>query len=336
LIAHIGELALKENAAALALARACSTGSDAFSVERGPDFFALGRQLGAARYFGAWDERGVLIATVAVTRQERCLAEAPRDVHYVHDLRVDPAFRGARVASRLLARTAETLAHEVPWCFASVLGENPALAPLRTGFVAGFERVCELGRTEHVGLPLFTRPSPTRAEVLAIDRDTFRTYYTRWARPRCLAPADQYWERAPGDFFALAEGGQLAAVYKLVDERAARRFVARRGPGLLARAFACLYGRHGAAGLPRRGHELPVCYAAFYAARDARPELFALANHARDLYGDRVPYVFLGLASEALVAARLPLGSVRFSSLHLGFGQVPDGVRMDFHELTLI
>jgi ribosomal protein S18 acetylase RimI-like enzyme len=335
-IAHIGELAPSENAAALALARACSTGSDAFSVERGPDFFALARQLGAARYFGAWDERGVLIASVAVTRQERCLADRARDVHYVHDLRVDPAFRGARVASRLLARTAETLAAEVPWCFASVLGENPALALLRTGFVAGFERVRELGRTQHVGLPLFTRPSPTRSEVLAIDRDTFRAYYARWAQPRYLAPGEQHWQRAQGDFFAVAERGELVAVYKLVDERAARRFIARRGPGLLARAFARLYGRRGAAGLPEREQELPVCYAAFYAARDARPELGALANHARDLYGDRIPYMFVGLADQALAATRLPLGSVRFTSQHLGFGAVPDGLRMDFHELTLI
>jgi GNAT superfamily N-acetyltransferase len=335
-IAHIGELAVADNVAALALARACSTGSDAFSVERAPDFFALGRQLGVARYFGAWDERGVLIATVAITRQERCLAEAPRAVHYVHDLRVDPAFRGARLASRLLARAAQTLAHEVPWCFASVLGENRALARIRAGFVAGFEQVRELGRTEHVGLPLFTRAPPTRAEVVAIDSDTFGAHYARWARPRCLAPSEAYWQRAPGGFFAVVERGQLAAVYKLVDERAARRFVAQRGPSLAARAFACLAGRRGAARLPERAQELPVYYAAFYATRDPRPELAALANHARDLHGDRVPYLFVALGSEALDGVRLPLGSVRFSSLHLGFGAVPAGVGMDFHELTLI
>jgi hypothetical protein len=46
--------------------------------------------------------------------------------------------------------------------------------------------------------------------------------------------------------------------------------------------------------------------------------------------------LFVGLASEALTATRLPLGSVHFSSAHLGFGAVPDGVHMDFHELTLI
>jgi GNAT superfamily N-acetyltransferase len=334
--ARVAALEPGDNGALLELARACSTGSDAFRVERSPDFFALGRQLGSARYFGARDDRGGLLASVGVTRQQRHMAGALHALDYVHDLRVHPAWRGRRVASRLLAFVAEALRDEVRWCFASVLGENPELARLVRGFVPGFEEVRALGRTLHVGVPLFTRAQPARAEVVAIDRDTFSTYYARWGRPRCLAPADAYWERARGGYFAVIEGTGPVAVYKLVDERAARRFVATRGPSFLARALAFTRGRRGAAGLPRGGAELPVHYAAFHASCDGRPHLAAIADHARRTCGDLSPYLFLGLGSTALEGEPLPLGSVCFASLHVGFGALPAGVRMDFHELTLI
>lgn len=336
MIASIDALGPTDNRDLLALAHACSTGSDAFRVARDPDFFALGRQLGTPRYFGARDNRGSLLASVGVTRQQRYIDGTVEAVDYVHDLRVLPAARGQRVASRLLGHTAQLLRRELRWCFASMLGENPELARLTRGFVAGFDQVHALGRTLHVGVPLFTRAAPTQADVVEIDADTFRAVYTDWAPRRCLAPTDASWSEARGRYFAVLERGKPVVAYKLVDERASRRFVATRGPGLLARGLVLLRGQPGTAALPRRGEELPVCYAAFHVSCDGRPRLGAIASHARGVCGDENRYLFLGLADGALRDERLPLGSVCFPSLHFGFGPVPAGVRMDFHELTLI
>ncbi len=323
-----------DNDALLALASTSSTGSDAFRVERSPDFFALGRFLGDPTYLGVF-EGETLAGCIGLTRQPRFFEGDVVDMVYVHDLRVDPRFRATGAIVPLLEAAADE--HRGGWTFATVLAGSPH----RPSFERRLRRfagpVSPLGRTVHLGCPLFAAPRPLDgAEVGELPAVEGAATYLRLARDRCLAPAAI--ERVlavEGPWLGVAVCGRVMAVAKLVDQSPVRRIVAGPGGGLGAvLRFASRV--RGCPPFPRRGEALEVGYLALYAAEDERAYDLSLFAHLGRTARARHTYVFRGMDERE--AARRPLGrlGIRFASTTYALGRWAEGASLDYHELTLI
>jgi acetyltransferase (GNAT) family protein len=140
-----------DNGELLTLAAASNTGSDAFVVDRAPDFFALGREFGEPAYWGAY-AGGRLVGCVGLTRQIRFLDGAPRDIYYLHDLRIDRAHRRSAVLHGLLLQLRRAFSGQ--WVFSTILDGNPHAGVL-TRASRAFPAARPIGRTTHVGTALF-------------------------------------------------------------------------------------------------------------------------------------------------------------------------------------
>ena len=127
---RIQVLTTTHDAALLELATACDTGSDAFRVDRSPEFFALSRALGDSTYYGAF--RGDrLVGCFGVTLQKRFLGGDVRDFHYLHDVRVHPEHRGSGIYRCLLGCVFEDAGRRAGWAFATILDSNSRTDLLR-------------------------------------------------------------------------------------------------------------------------------------------------------------------------------------------------------------
>lgn len=323
-----------DNAALLALAATSNTGSEAFRVDRAPDFFAFGRFIGEPAYVGAFD-RERLVGCVGLTEQRRYLDGTPTEFTYAHDLRVHPSYHTTRVIVALLDAAAS--ACEGRRAFATVLDGNPHQASFerRLGRFVGEPRV--LGRTVHLGAPVLAPPRPVAGTtVRPLATEEAMGAYRRLASTRVFAPAGlETFERVEGAFLGVVRDGRIVAVSKLLDQSRERRIVAEE-PGWAVAFMRMLARMRGGAPMPRKGEELRVGYLALYAAEDDAHYDASMIAYVRAIEPRRFAYVFRGMSEMEAASRRFGPLSLRLSSTTYAFGRWAEGVTLGYHELALV
>ncbi|MFY0545535.1 GNAT family N-acetyltransferase [Brevibacillus sp. H7] len=323
-----------DNQALLELARLSHTGSDQFIVDRAPDFFALGCEWGEPRYFGLMREDR-LIGCIGVTRQVRFLHGREQDVYYLHDLRVHPHFASTRAYYRLLNHVMQHLRAHANWVFATVLDSNEHRLVLTRGGSL-LPSAVPIGRTVHCGVPLFLPLSGNWQTIRAISPKTAWDVYAAWARPLNFAPADHTRFRfANGIFLGAYRKGQLVAVCKVVNQAVSRRLVLSKPLPLSFRLLNVLCRLRGTPLLPQQGGVFHHGYLAYYVSvdgSDMRRDFLAYLSRS---HRAEFTYVFFGLPNEAASSYKGPL-NIRLGSTTYAYGEVPNGISMHFHELTMI
>ena len=328
----ISQLDSAHNDELLALAATTDTGSAAFRVDRSPDFFALARDLGESTYWGAWAD-GRLTGCIGVTKQKRFLAGVVQELHYIHDLRVHPAHRGAGVLHALLDHVRKERLAE--WGFATILDTNEH-SPMLTRGNGAASAARPIGNTVHVGVPLFLPLYRNTTRVVRLDPDAAWAAYASLAPRFNFAPADEErFHQQNGFFLGIRIAGTTVAVCKVVDQTAARRIVATRPFPLASRLLDLACRARGRACHPRPGHPLRHVYLAYCASRpevDRQGDFTAYLARASD---HDYTYVFVGLSRGEAARRRSILG-VTLSSTTYAYGTAPAALSCDFHELTLI
>jgi hypothetical protein len=280
-------------------------------VDRSPDFFALGRLLGDAEFWGAFDGAS-LVACLGVTRQRRTLRGTAGEAWYVHDVRTDPGRLRPGAVRRLFAEVMDAHRRETAWAFSVVLDSNTH----RRGLTGGgrlFPPGRPIGSTVHLGLPLADMNADD--PVIELAEDEAWQAFRALAGEADFAPADrEQFSAMGGPCVGIRDGSGVAAVARLVDQSAARRIlVVDRGPAV----------------------EFPHLYLAYYAARPGRDDRRAFAGHAAARFAGRYGYVFIGVPPEVAAGHGGP-GVLSLTSTAIAYGDVPDGLRFDYRELTLI
>lgn len=328
------QLDRSHNSALLELAATRNTGSTRFTVSRGEDFFAASDELGPTKYFGLF-RRDALIACAGVSRQKRFIDGVARDAFYLHDIRVHPTAAGGTAYYRLLANLVATYtaSGEADWIFGTILDSNPSQRAMTRGdsMLPGGQL---LGRTIHIGVPLFVRRERPR-DVEVIGADEAWQIYRALAARRQFAPCDELiFTQRPGVYLAIRAGAHHTAVCKVVGQSNAREIVATEKTDVATRLVNCLCRARGVPTLPAEGQPLQLGYLAYCASVDAGARSifldFAAANFRR-----RFSYVFYG-ARESELNGRSGRFDLRLSSSTFGYGAVPSGLSLEFHELTLI
>jgi hypothetical protein len=328
-------LSRADQAELLQLSAACDTGSSAFRVDRGPDFFAFGDMLGETRYQGVTCE-GALVGCVAMTLQRRFLAGEGQTVAYLHDLRVHPAHRVGRVAARLLHDAFDAQRASLAWAFATVLDSNPhqdALVRIATRL---FGRSRLLGRTAHLGLPLLRLDRrQTRLRVEELSGADWEAHYLNLAARCDLASAEpSHWRRLNGRYLGAFRGAELCALSKAVSGEETRRVIVADKAAFGTRCERTLLSLLLRAPLPKVGQRLAHGYLAFQVGERNAETLTAFSAHVRDHLQTPWCWVFTGDAATAGPAT--PRLGVRLTSSTYAFGDVPAHLQLAAHELTLI
>lgn len=320
------------NSELLTLAASLNTGSDAFVVDRTPNFFALGRDFGEAAYWGAYaGDR--LVGCVGLTRQIRFLGGGPRDVHYLHDLRIDPAHRRSPVLHGLLLQMRRAFSGR--WVFSTILDGNPHAGVL-TRASRAFPAARPIGCTTHVGAALFVpQPGEARA-VVSLDADSAWKAYAALAWPIDFAPADEARFRSgEGPFLGFEQSGSVVAVCKVVDQSASRKLVATKPLAFAARMASLGCRLRGRALLPGAGQPLRHAYLAYCVGRRGVAYRDAFVSYLSRKQDHDFTYAFFGLpAADAALAAGF--FTVKLGSTTFAYGDAPDSLALSFHELTLV
>jgi hypothetical protein len=331
----VRELGTEHGAALLALSGRSTTGSEAFRVDRAPDFFAFGRMLGSTRYFGVF-QGGVLCGSIGVSTHRRYVEGQATPVSYVHDLRVDPSQRSPRLSSILLDHAFEAYRASLAWCFATILDSNPHGRFIVRAAERHFRRSRALGHTAHLGRPLFRlrglASSPYRVRE-ATERE-WETHYTALARATDFASAEpSHWRGRPGIHLIAYRGSELCAVAKAMSETGERRIVLGSSAldSRLARALSARFLR---APLPAPGEVLPHGHLAFLIQRPGVEAFDAFRHFLCKRADARWCFVFAGVAAEKAATDRW--FGIRFTSTTYAFGNAPSELRMQAHELTLV
>jgi len=316
----------------LALAATSDTGSDAFRVDRGPDFFALARDFGEATYWGASAD-GRLIGCIGLTRQKRFLGGRSQDLHYIHDLRVHPAHRRSGVSHGLLHRVRDDCSGR--WVFATILDTN-GHAPTLTHGGLTLPKARPIGKTVHVGVPLFVPQKGDASRVVCLGAADAWATYASLARAIDFAPADEErFRKGDRAFLGVEVSNVIVAVCKVVDQSASRRFVATKPVTPMSRLLNLTCRLRGRAAFPRPGDALRHAYLAYCVGRpdvDYRSDFMAYLSRSSD---HDFTYVFLGL-SKTEAATRRSILDVSLTSTTYAYGQAPGALSFSFHELTLI
>lgn len=268
-----------------------------FEVSRSPDFFALPGRSGGSEHLGVF-HRGELAGCLGLTTQRRFLRGQPQDLLYVNDLRVHPRHAGSRALWRLIeharAATSGRDAGSAGWAFATVLDENTRANGLLSAPRRLWPQVRPLGRTVHLGVPMFLRQPGDPGRTAELSAEEAWSGYLRLAAGRDFAPADRARFLAPGGLFlGLRQGGELTAVCKVVDEAPARRFLLGAPlPARLPLALLCRW--RGCPRPPRPGEALPLGYLAYLARSAGEQDATDLLAHlARALRSDSSTSSFL-------------------------------------------
>ncbi|MEJ8544790.1 hypothetical protein [Brevibacillus borstelensis] len=331
---RVSLLSTEHNQALLELAATSDTGSDLFTVDRSPDFFALGATWGESRYYGLW-KRDRLIGCLGVTSLLRFIGGQKTQAAYLHDFRLHPEYTVTRAFYRLVTEVVFALRKEHQWVYSIVWDSNLHRPSLVRG-ARLFPAAAAIGQTVHLGLPLFLPLQGSWTNVQDMDGETAWQHYEKWA-PACMfAFADQErFIRDNGRFLGVAEQGRIVAVCKVADQSPVRKLVASRALPLALRLIHSPFRLRGAVRLPAKGQALPHAYIAHYASADRldrRPAIFSyLSRHFHDQYA----YAFSGLSAEEAARYRHPL-AIRLGSTTYVYGDAPNGLTLSSHELTLM
>lgn len=307
---RVQRLDVRHNEALLALAAQTDTGSSAFRIDRSPDFFALGRLLGDAEFWGAFDGP-TLVGCLGITRQRRTLRGEAADTRYIHDVRTDPDRPRPGLLRRLFEEALNAHRGDSDWAFSVVLDSNLH----RRGLMGGrlFPPGRAIGTTVHLGLPLMATAAEDSVREVSVD-EAWRMFRDL-AGAIDFAPADHaQFASMTGPCVALHASDEVVAVARLVDQSAARRILVGDGESKV---------------------EFPHLYLAYYAAREGYNARRAFTGYAAARFGERYGYLFVGVPPEELHHYEGP-GMLTLTSTTIAYGNVPERVAFDYRELTLI
>lgn len=322
----------------LQLSYETSTGSDLFYVDRSPNFFEMSEEFGRTRHFGLFKGRA-LIGCVAVSQQKRVIDGDCKHVYYLNDLRIHPDFHRTFAYYRLTQHLVSLYQNEgtVKWMYSTVLDTNSNKASMTkgNGLLPGG---IELGRTFHIGVPMFLKYRNNRVDVIEIEGEKAWQIYKSLARSQDFALCDKgIFLKENGLFLVVRDEKEDLAICKLVNQSDARKLrLSKRLPfmfkivNLICRAVGCPL-------LPNQGEEFRHGYMAFFAARE-KPERYRkeCISYIQKTYKHRYTYLFFGVSSKETEPYRSNPFSIQLSSTTFAYGDIPANLSMNFHEITLI
>lgn len=329
---HITEA---DNSELLKLFNSANTGSEAFRISRGTDFFALAKEYGIANYYGVL-KNNTLAAVLAVTEQQRYIRGSMQKTFYMHDLRMHPVLGTVVAYYRLLSGVSDIYTNnpDCSWTFSIILEANPH----RTAITKGkhlFPAATEIGTIVHAGLPLFYGTKNYSRNLQTLSADEAWSFYTAHAKNTDFALADERHFKLPnGTFIGIRQNGTLAAIAKITDQSAVRQIVASR-PASVVYKLLNMYSRiKKCKGFPDTGEAFHHCYLSYYTAAstcDFRKEFIA---YVRRHYANKYTYVFCGMHPEDALPYKTPF-MIRFQSKVFAYGE-HGPLSFQFPDLTLI
>ena len=322
----------------LQLSNESSTGSNLFYVDRSPNFFKLSEEFGKTRHFGLF-KGSALIGCVAVSQQKRVIEGACKHVYYLNDLRIHPDFHRTFAYFRLTQQLVSLYQNEgaVKWMYSTVLDTNSNKASMIKGnglLPSGIE----LGRTFHIGVPMFFKYRNNHLDVFEIEGEEAWQIYKSFATSKDFALYDKkIFLKDNGVFLVIRDQKDDLAICKLVNQSDARKLrLSRRLPflfkivNLICRAVGC-------PPLPDKREEFQHGYLAFFTARET-PKRYRqkYISYIQKTYKHRFTYLFFGVSSEEVEQYRCNPFYIKHSSTTFAYGDIPANLSMDFHEITLI
>jgi hypothetical protein len=320
----------------LELAATRTTGSSMFNVDRKPDFFALADEFGKTEYFGIFKDEQ-LIGSQAVAKQRRMINGAPETVLYLFDLKVHPAWAGKTAYFRLAQHVTNYYKEieKVNWMFTTILDTNENTRSMTKGLSA-VPGAALIGKNYHVGFPLFMPGKRSCDAVKNIHPEVAWQFYLTTSTCRNFSPCDEeLFLKDNGAHFGCFENGKLVAVSKLVDQSHARRIyltgkqpVSYRILNLLCIYYKCPL-------LPREQQVFKHGYLSYYLSANGKDYRKSFIDHIKQNYSDRFSYIFCGMNADE---ARNYSGKflINFTSSTYGYGSLPENLKLDSVELTLI
>ncbi|MEH7385571.1 hypothetical protein V7147_09205 [Bacillus sp. JJ1521] len=333
------ELNETHNLQLLQLAKSTNTGSDLFYVDRSPNFFSLSEEFGMTRHFGLFKEKR-LIGCVAVSEQKRVLNTTCEKAYYLNDLRIHPDYHRTFAFYRLAENILSLFRNEgnVKWMFSTVLDSNTNKSSMTKGneLLPGG---VEIGRTVHIGLPMFMKYRKSRHQICEIDGEEAWGIYQKMTRNQPFAPCEKrMFLRGNGVFLSLRDKNKDdLAICKLVDQSDARKLrLSSKLPfsfkivNLFCKVADC-------PPLPNQGEEFRHGYMAFFAATENRQNYQKeFISYIQNKYKQKYSYLFLGVSTEEARYFRSNPFYIKLSSTTFAYGDIPANLSMEFHELTLV
>lgn len=335
------ELDHRHHDALIQLAHLTTTGSERFRVERSPHFFALPVSMGNYFYYGLFN-REALIGCLGVVEQKRRVSGKVEKVHYLFDLRIHPDFQGSMAFYCLMRKWLQHAREKkkIQWVFSTILDENTKMKKWIEG-QSRFTKAKKLGRTIHIGIPLFLpilRRPKELLSVTEISPDEAWILYQRFVGDRSLAPMDEnLFKGGNGTYLCVKGEGEPQAVCKLVDQSGERRLLSTQTDPVTFKLLNIFCRIKGCPCLPKKNQMLHHGYLSYFAAESKGRTDYrnGLISYISAKYAEKFTYLFMGLP-EKEASLYKGLFHVQLSSTTYGFGEVPDNLSLDFHELTLI
>ncbi len=301
-------------------------GSIRVAFEREPSFFGAVRVQGrfCQVILGRDLDTGEAIAVGARAVKPVYVNGRPRDVGYLSDLRLAPAYRGRTVLARGYRLLRELHGDgRTDLYYTVIAAENAAALRALTGARAGLPAYHDLGAFRSPAIWLGPRKPPLGARVELVPGtgallDGIVECLNEHGRAKQFAPVyargDFDGERFPGfrveDFVVALRGGRVVGTLGRWDQRAFKqtRVVGYRGALRLLRPLANLGAPVlGWPRLPRPGEILRAVHAAFVAVEGNDAGVFtALLRHAYNAaVGGRHGYMLVGLHEDDPLTAAL-------------------------------
>jgi hypothetical protein len=324
------------NEVLLQLANTSTTGSDLFYVDRSPDFFRLGEEFGDTEYFGVI-YRKQLVGCIGVSLQVRWMNGKPERTLYLHDLRIHPEFRKTFSFYRLIRHAINELKNvkNASWAFGKILDTNEYKFVLTKGRSL-FPKGQLIGRTLHVGVPLFLFSPRAQSNIMIIEEDEAWSKYQTFMKGRNFAIADEkIFKKGDGIYLAVIEGEEIAAVCKVVDQTTSRKLRLQKPLPLGFRLLNHLCRLKGCPELPGKDEIFYHAYLSYFAAKNEKANFREqFLRFIAQQYYPKYTYIFYGIPFQE--KCKKPFFSITLSSSTYAYGDLPNKFKMDFHELTLI
>lgn len=323
----------------LQLAKETNTGSDLFYVDRTPDFFRLSETFGKTRHFGLFNEDS-LIGSVAVSQQKRVIEGKCQLVYYLNDLRVHPDYHRTFAYYRLIEHLLTLYRNEgtVKWMFSTVLDSNTNKISLSKGYRL-IPNGVEIGKTVHIGVPMFMKSRKNSSVVSEIDGERAWEIYKKMAKFQSFSPCEKkIFLEKNGLFFVLKnEKNDDLSICKLVNQSDARKLRLSKKLPISFKIVNALCRIAGCPPLPNPGEEFQHGYMAFFATRESpKRSRDEFITYIQRTYKHNFSYLFFGTSvAEASHYQGRPF-HIRLSSTTFAYGDIPENLSMNYHELILI
>ncbi|MEH7381525.1 hypothetical protein V7138_13780 [Bacillus sp. JJ1533] len=333
------ELNTTHNLQLLKLSEATNTGSELFYVDRSPHFFSLSEEFGVTRHFGLF-KGNELIGCVAVSEQKRVLNESCEGVYYLNDLRIHPDYHRTLAFYRLGKQLLTYYQNEgtVKWMFSTVLDSNTNKGTMTKGYGL-LPGGIEIGRTVHIGAPMFMKYRSSRLNISEMDGEEAWGIYQKMARLQPFAVCSkQMFLKENGEFFVIRdENLDDVAICKLVDQSNSRKLRLSRKLPFLFKIVNLFCRIADCSTLPNQGEEFRHGYMAFFVARE-NPQYYRkeFISYLQNKYKQKYSYLFFGVSPKEAHCFKSNPFFIKLSSTTFAYGDIPANLTMDTHELILI